>query len=103
MVTDTLNKASGYWVRYDPKRKYVITKHQLLIEKKLGRRLRPGEMVHHKDKNRSNDKMSNLKLVTKSEQNKAHGVWKGNKNPSRTMGHKERSRLSKLGWRHRRK
>jgi hypothetical protein len=60
-------------------------------------------MVHHKDKNKSNSQMSNLKLVNRSEQNKYHKVWAGNKNPSRTMSHKERSRLSKLGWKHRRK
>lgn len=99
---DYYNKASGYEVRFDPKRKYVVTKHQLILEKKLGRRLRPNELVHHIDGNRGNSKMNNLKVVTKSQHNKAHGVWKGKNNPSITMGHSERVRLSKLGWKHRR-
>jgi len=102
MKMDTYNKASGYWVRYDPKRKYVVTKHQLILEQKIGRRLKPNEVVHHVDGNRANSKMSNLKVVTKSKHNQLHKVWKGKLNPSNTMGHSERSRLSKLGWKHRR-
>lgn len=99
MVTDTLNKASGYWVRYDPKRKYVVAKHQLILEKKMGRRLKPHERVHHIDGNKSNCKMSNLKVVTQSEHNKLHGVWKGKKNPSKTMSPTELSKRTKKGWR----
>jgi hypothetical protein len=98
---DTYNKASGYWVRYDPKRKLVISKHQLVLEKKLGRRLRPNELVHHVDGNKYNDNMSNLKVVNKSEHNKLHKVWKGTHNPSVQMGHTQRVKLSKLGWKHR--
>jgi len=99
---DTYNKASGYWVRYDPKRKYVVSKHQLVLEQKLGRRLRPNELVHHIDGNKGNSNMNNLKVVNKSQHNRLHKVWKGESNPSITMGHNERVRLSKLGWKHRR-
>lgn len=97
------NRSSKYFVEYDPKRKYVVGKHQLVLEKKLGRKLRTGEMVHHIDGNKSNYKMSNLKVVNKSQHNKLHHVWSGNKNPSITMGHAARSKISKLGWRHRRR
>ena len=99
---DTYNRASGYWVRYDPRRKMVISKHQLILEKKLGRRLHHNEIVHHIDGNKANSKMSNLRVVTKSQHNKLHGVWKGRRNPSITMGHIQRSKLNKLSWKHRR-
>jgi hypothetical protein len=100
---DTYNKASGYFVRYDPKRKYVVTSHQLKIEKKIGRKLKRGEIVHHINGNRSDCHLNNLKLVSRSKHNKEHHVWQGKKNPAVTMSHKERSQISKLGWKHRRK
>lgn len=36
--------------------------HRLVAEKILGRRLRRGEQVHHKDKNKANNKPSNLEI-----------------------------------------
>ena len=38
----------------------------LKMEKKIGRKLRKNECVHHKDGNTLNDKLSNLQLMTKS-------------------------------------
>ena len=37
--------------------------HQLVMEKKLGRRLRKGEIVHHNDGNGRNNAPGNLKLT----------------------------------------
>lgn len=36
--------------------------HRLVAEKKIGRRLVEGEIVHHRDRNRSNNRPSNLKV-----------------------------------------
>lgn len=44
--------------------------HRLLMEQYLGRVLRPNEVVHHIDGNRSNNALANLQLLTKHE----HGV-----------------------------
>lgn len=59
--------SEGYTYVYAPKHPdatkmgYVL-EHRLVMEKKLGRRLRKSEIVHHKDENRSNNKSGNLEL-----------------------------------------
>ena len=37
------------------------------MEKKLGRYLKPNEIVHHIDGNKQNNKLSNLKLMTEEQ------------------------------------
>lgn len=37
--------------------------HRLVAEKKIGRRLAPGEIVHHKDENKQNNEPDNLEVV----------------------------------------
>lgn len=38
----------------------IVYEHMLMAEKMLGRELRPGEVVHHKDRNRYNNSIDNL-------------------------------------------
>src|SRR5215467_1322873 len=40
-------------------------KHRLAMEKKLGRKLRTDEIVHHRDEDRQNFKLRNLQLTTR--------------------------------------
>lgn len=46
--------------------------HRVVMEEHIGRRLRPGEVVHHRDGNKSNNSIDNLELMTQSEHCKAH-------------------------------
>jgi len=41
---------------------HTIFIHREVMEKKLGRKLRPGELVHHKDGNKRNNDPGNLEL-----------------------------------------
>lgn len=63
----------------DRKRRYVYL-HRALMELQLGRFLRDGEEVHHKDNNRKNNKPSNLELVKFKKHQKDHShktkFWK---------------------------
>ena len=49
-----------------------IAKHRLIMMQHLGRDLKPNEVVHHIDLNKSNNDISNLQLMTQSEHAKIH-------------------------------
>jgi hypothetical protein len=46
--------------------------HVVAMEQHLGRRLAPGEIVHHRDENKHNNSFDNLVLMTRSEHQKHH-------------------------------
>jgi hypothetical protein len=47
-------------------------KHQIIMEKHLGRPLKNNEVVHHIDGNKRNNDISNLVVVSRSEHAKIH-------------------------------
>ncbi len=49
-----------------------IQEHILLMEEKIGRKLRKDECVHHIDGCRSNNDINNLKLMTRGEHSRLH-------------------------------
>lgn len=60
----------GYWRIYvDGNR---VREHRHIMEEHLGRKLEPNEVIHHKDRDRVNNDISNLELMTKSEHAKLH-------------------------------
>ena len=58
----------GYWQVYCPGHPYAkknvpyVAEHRLVMEKKLGRYLMPGEVVHHLDSDPGNNNPENLML-----------------------------------------
>jgi hypothetical protein len=51
-----------------------IYEHQLVMEEHIGRYLKPGEVVHHIDGDKTNNDISNLMLLTNSDHMKLHAI-----------------------------
>jgi len=66
--------------------------HRIIMEKKLGRKLKKDEIVHHKDGNRMNNDISNLQVMTKSEHTKHHQTGEKSKNAKLTWVRVQRIR-----------
>lgn len=62
--------------------KMYVFRYRLVMEKKLGRFLRPGEVVHHINGDKTDDRPENLEVMTNSEHTRLHssknGKWAKN-------------------------
>ncbi len=55
-----------------PRRNGYVREHVRVMELSLGRRIKPGEVVHHKDHDRRNNALDNLELMGRGEHSRAH-------------------------------
>jgi hypothetical protein len=91
------DKGSGYVMTYDKRKGYYIPAHEVLIRKKIHRPLRKGEIVHHRNEIKTDNRLSNLKLEHNYQEHaKDHGHrWEGRNNPSYNMSLRHRQSLKK--------
>lgn len=72
-----IRTGDGFWYENGYKVIYTsngegIKEHILIIENKIGRKLKKNECVHHKDEIKDNNDISNLELMTRGEHSKLH-------------------------------
>ena len=75
---------NGYSEVYAPNhphknKRNCVYEHQLVMEKHIGRYLRKDEVIHHIDFDKTNNDISNLKLMTNSEHIKYHSKLRWDK------------------------
>lgn len=72
-----IDTGTGYMYCYNPSHPVAnaagkVMEHVLVITNQVGRMLRPDECVHHKDRDKTNNALSNLQLMTNSDHAKLH-------------------------------
>lgn len=77
----TLDKTLGYMYSYSPTHELAnsvgkVYEHVYVMVNHIGRKLLPTECVHHIDRNRANNSMSNLLLLTNIEHSQLHWIEK---------------------------
>lgn len=72
------NYAIVYGHPYATKNNYVLL-HRIVVENHLGRILNKNEIVHHIDKNKKNNNISNLEVTNQADHARLHGLEQGRK------------------------
>jgi hypothetical protein len=74
---ETRYNSSGYQQFKDKNTGKWIYTHRRVAEKMVGGGIYPGREVHHKDGDKTNNRRSNLILLSKADHLRAHGKGRG--------------------------
>ncbi|MFX1371771.1 MAG: HNH endonuclease [Promethearchaeota archaeon] len=80
IMDEDKKKKSTYWLVNNGKKN--IFEHTLIYEKLNKTKIKPGYIIHHKDRNSLNNNISNLELLLKDEHDSLHDI-SGDNNPMR--------------------
>lgn len=69
-------RAEGYIMIWNPEKQDYELEHRMVVEKYLGRKLKTTEQIHHKNGNKSDNRIENLEIKSISEHAKIHAKGK---------------------------
>lgn len=96
MSGDVWGEYGRLWIKHNTGRQRY---HRYIMEKYLGRKLLPNEIVHHKDGDKMNNDLDNLKIMSQSKHMSLHQTGNHNKRNCKpnTKETNEKIRLGNLG------